>query len=471
MSTDEAVQLVLLAAAVTRGRHVLALEMGEQVNIYDLAERMIRLCGYQPGVDIPIEITGMLPGEKLVEAVVGPAERRLASDDGPILTIEPAPLGTTALDDALDRLEALALANDRDRAREALLEIASPALRDDRCRGVRRSAASRDSLSLNRAGAASSAPPPPRTMPLMQGAVVSVVTTPDRWLLTFIVVAAIVLAGGSLVRRAAQRASRPRSRRGPHTPGEDTPAIRGLRRRGGALIGVGAVVGLVVAPSPATLTVVAGVGAGAFALFGALVERADHADRLTWFATLAGALVAVVAGARLGPTGVEAFDVLFAFVFVVAVTQGLDGLGNVDGLASGLGTAAFAGVFGLAGFGAQDDLATVALGMAVACFTFLAFNLRPASLFVGRAGRLAIGYGLAVSALAVDPVPGPGRELATPLILLGVVLLDVGVVGVDRLRRRRPLSAHRSDHLVHRLAALGWSPSEAVVLLVLAFLH
>jgi O-antigen biosynthesis protein WbqV len=129
MSTDEAVQLVLLAAAVTRGRHVLALEMGEQVNIYDLAERMIRLCGYQPGVDIPIEITGVLPGEKLVEAVVGPAERRLASDDGPILTIEPAPLGTTALDDALDRLEALALANDRDRAREALLEIASPALR------------------------------------------------------------------------------------------------------------------------------------------------------------------------------------------------------------------------------------------------------------------------------------------------------------------------------------------------------
>ena len=128
MSTDEAVQLVLLAAAVTSGRHVLALEMGEQVNIYELAERMIRLCGFQPGVDIPIEITGMLPGEKLTEAVIGPAESREPGEEGPIVTIAPAPLHVDDLNDALVRLEALALANDRDRAREALLEIASPAL-------------------------------------------------------------------------------------------------------------------------------------------------------------------------------------------------------------------------------------------------------------------------------------------------------------------------------------------------------
>jgi O-antigen biosynthesis protein WbqV len=128
MSTDEAVQLVLLAAAVTSGHHVLALEMGEQVNIYELAERMIRLCGYQPGVDIPIEITGMLPGEKLTEAVIGPAEHRLPGEDGPILTIAPVPLAPEARDDALARLAALALANDRDRARSALLEIARPAL-------------------------------------------------------------------------------------------------------------------------------------------------------------------------------------------------------------------------------------------------------------------------------------------------------------------------------------------------------
>ncbi|MFI5047445.1 MAG: polysaccharide biosynthesis protein, partial [Acidimicrobiia bacterium] len=135
MSTDEAVQLVMLAAAATTGHHVLALEMGEQVNIFELAERMIRLCGYQPGIDIPIEITGMLPGEKLNEAVVGPAEQRKAGEDGPIMTIETVPLDAEVLADALDRLEALALANDRPAARAALLEIVGPALRRARPEG------------------------------------------------------------------------------------------------------------------------------------------------------------------------------------------------------------------------------------------------------------------------------------------------------------------------------------------------
>ncbi|HXY91647.1 MAG TPA: nucleoside-diphosphate sugar epimerase/dehydratase [Acidimicrobiia bacterium] len=132
MSTDEAVRLVLRAAAVTCGRRVLALEMGEQVDIYELAERMIRLCGYQPGVDIPITITGALPGENLAERVVGPAEHRdeRADGDGPIVTIAPVPIPSAVLEDWIDRLETLAVAGDHHAARTALLELTAPALAD-----------------------------------------------------------------------------------------------------------------------------------------------------------------------------------------------------------------------------------------------------------------------------------------------------------------------------------------------------
>ena len=185
-------------------------------------------------------------------------------------------------------------------------------------------------------------------------------------------------------------------------------------------------------------------------------------------ATVIAAAVAVIAGARFGPTGVDALDVVFAFCFIVVVTEAADGFGNVDGLATGIGAASAAGLFALAGFGGQDDLATVALGLLASCFAFLAFNMRPASLFVGRAGRLAIGYTLAVGVLTVQVVPSAPRELITPPMLVGVLLVDAAVVAVDRLRRRHPLVEHRSDHLVHRLGALGWSPGEAVILLVLA---
>ena len=132
MSTDEAVRLVLSAAAVERGdRHVLALEMGDQVNIYELAERMIRLSGYEPGVDITIEITGLLPGENLTEQMVGSAERREADADGPIVSIAPVPLPRAELEGFLERLETLAIAGDHVAARAALLEFPAGALTVD----------------------------------------------------------------------------------------------------------------------------------------------------------------------------------------------------------------------------------------------------------------------------------------------------------------------------------------------------
>ena len=74
MSIPEAVQLVLQAAALSEGGEIFMLEMGEPVRIIDLAKRMVRLSGLQPGSDIEIRVTGVRPGEKLVEELRTPAE-------------------------------------------------------------------------------------------------------------------------------------------------------------------------------------------------------------------------------------------------------------------------------------------------------------------------------------------------------------------------------------------------------------
>ena len=214
--------------------------------------------------------------------------------------------------------------------------------------------------------------------------------------------------------------------------------------------------------------VVIAVGGAALAVFGMVIERSRSADALTLGGVAAAAAVAVGAGGEFGPTGVHTIDVLAAFALVIGVTKAVDELGGVDGAAVETGSAAALALFAIAAFASQDGLAGVFAGLAAACIAFLAFNMRPASLFTGRGGRLLVGYVLATGSLAVHPVPGVARQLATPLILLAVFWLDALVVVVTRLRRRHSLFEHRSDHLVDRLAALGLPPRAVVAALMVA---
>jgi len=109
MSIQEAVRLVLQAAALARGGEVFTLDMGEPVNILDLARRVIRLSGRVPDRDVSIAIVGARPGEKLVEDLVDPAEVPVPSGHPGIVVSRPAIPDRATLRRALRELEGLAL--------------------------------------------------------------------------------------------------------------------------------------------------------------------------------------------------------------------------------------------------------------------------------------------------------------------------------------------------------------------------
>lgn len=80
MTTTEAVQLVLRASTLPEAaRRISMLEMGEPVRILDLAEGLVRLSGLEPYRDVPIEFTGMRPGEKLHEELTSLLEQTVPS--------------------------------------------------------------------------------------------------------------------------------------------------------------------------------------------------------------------------------------------------------------------------------------------------------------------------------------------------------------------------------------------------------
>ena len=67
MSIPEASQLILQAGSLGLGGEVFILDMGDPIKIIDIASELIRLSGYEPELDIPIEFTGTRPGEKKIE--------------------------------------------------------------------------------------------------------------------------------------------------------------------------------------------------------------------------------------------------------------------------------------------------------------------------------------------------------------------------------------------------------------------
>ncbi len=127
MSIEEAVQLVLQASALSQpgsGGEVFMLDMGEPVLILDLAERMIRLSGRQPGRDIEIQISGVRPGEKLAELLVTVDECSRSTDHPSIQLVQPDVLRGPNLSRGIEQLGQLAEDLAGDACASTLLRLA-----------------------------------------------------------------------------------------------------------------------------------------------------------------------------------------------------------------------------------------------------------------------------------------------------------------------------------------------------------
>ena len=89
MTIPEAVGLILQAITYAEGGEIFVLDMGKPVKIYDLAVSLIKLSGYEPGVDIQIQFTGLREGEKLYEELLMQEEGLTATKHDKIFVSKP----------------------------------------------------------------------------------------------------------------------------------------------------------------------------------------------------------------------------------------------------------------------------------------------------------------------------------------------------------------------------------------------
>ncbi len=114
MTIPEACRLVLEAGAMGKGGEIFVFDMGAPVRIIDLAEKMIRLSGKQPGRDVAITITGLRPGEKRFEELLASAENTLPTHHPRILIGKTREVDAAAVKHAVQDLIDSALRGDAD---------------------------------------------------------------------------------------------------------------------------------------------------------------------------------------------------------------------------------------------------------------------------------------------------------------------------------------------------------------------
>ncbi len=174
--------------------------------------------------------------------------------------------------------------------------------------------------------------------------------------------------------------------------------------------------------------------------------------------------VVLVAGSRLSWTGIEVIDCVLTAFWLIGITNALNLIDNMDGLAAGVGAIAavcFALQFMVAG---QTGPALNAAILAAALVGFLIYNFNPASIFMGDSGSQFIGFYLACTALSFPTVVGEYRvaHIVVPILILAAPIFDTSFVTVTRLREGRPISQGGRDHTSHRLVARGCSEASAV---------
>ncbi len=284
-------------------------------------------------------------------------------------------------------------------------------------------------------------------------------------ILIFLVALGFALGMTPVARRIAERAG-----------WIDQPSARKMHPHpmpllGGAAIYGGFIIALVLFADRFYVPQLIGIALGA--TWVSLLGIWDDRRGMSAGAKLAGQIVAALTLIGMGVT-VNLFlhplaDALIALVWIVGITNALNLMDNMDGLAGGIAVIASAFFLLIAALNGQYLVGILSAALLGAALGFLRYNVNPASIFMGDAGALFLGFVLAAVGIKLR-FPN-NTYLVTwmvPVLVLGLPILDTTLVVLSRLRRRAPIFRGALDHLSHRLVARGYTPREAVLSLYLA---
>ncbi len=164
------------------------------------------------------------------------------------------------------------------------------------------------------------------------------------------------------------------------------------------------------------------------------------------------------------------FGGLLTVLWVVGISNAFNLLDNMDGLSCGVGFIAAAVLFAVTLQTGQVFVGLMLVLFLGATLGFLKFNFSPASVFMGDAGSLFIGYMLSLLTVMATFYTTASPTLIPvimPLLILSVPIFDTVSVVYLRIKQKKPVFRPDKSHFSHRLVKLGMNEKKAVLFIYL----
>jgi UDP-GlcNAc:undecaprenyl-phosphate/decaprenyl-phosphate GlcNAc-1-phosphate transferase len=215
-------------------------------------------------------------------------------------------------------------------------------------------------------------------------------------------------------------------------------------------------------------------GAGFIYLIGLLDDLRSMRGGIKLLCLVAAALAFCFSGATIQTislgsllsihTGWAAFPL--TILWIVALTVCMELIDGLDGLAAGIAMIVCGTLVVLSLWSGQAAMTVLMLALLGGVTGFLIFNFYPAKIFMGDGGSLFLGFMIAGSSIICQSKTSAFVGLALPFLVLGMPILDTGLVFAFRnIIERRSMFAPDSNHLHHRLLRLGLNHRSVVLVM------
>ncbi|NLG33543.1 MAG: undecaprenyl/decaprenyl-phosphate alpha-N-acetylglucosaminyl 1-phosphate transferase [Syntrophomonadaceae bacterium] len=218
-----------------------------------------------------------------------------------------------------------------------------------------------------------------------------------------------------------------------------------------------------------------GIVWGALIIFltGVLDDIMQISPRIKLIGQIAAATVAISSGIVVefvtnpfnGLLNLGYFSIPLTMLWIVGISNAINLIDGLDGLAAGVSGIAAATMGIIAYFQGQSLAALAAFLLLAAILGFLPYNFYPARTFMGDGGSNFLGFILGCLAIMGTAKSATLISLLVPIVILGIPIFDTFFAIIRRIYNKAPIFMPDKDHLHHRLMAIGLSHRRSVVII------